>query len=81
MNNLGFCSGDRTYYLTGVLAELEQALIQWTVDVLVDKGYNLISVPDILHPDIIERCGMNVSGERSQVYQLSSEFGQVLGYV
>jgi len=76
MNNLGFCSGDRTYYLTGVLAELEQALIQWTVDVLVDKGYNLISVPDILHPDIIERCGMNVSGERSQVYQLSSEFGQ-----
>jgi len=76
LNNLSLMSGERTYYLTGVLAELEQALINWTVDVLQSKGFNLISVPDILHPDIIERCGMNVSGERTQVYQLSSRFGQ-----
>jgi len=76
MQNLGLFSGERTYYLTGLLAELEQALINWTVDSLTQKGFNLISVPDILHPDIIERCGMNVEGERTQVYKLGNEFGE-----
>jgi len=76
LKNLSHCSGERTYYLIGVLAKLEQALIRWTIDVLRNKGFSLISVPDILHPDIIERCGMTVSGGRSQVYQLSPEFGQ-----
>lgn len=76
LQNLGLFSGERTYYLTGVLAELEHALINWSVDVLHQKGFNLISVPDILHPDIIERCGMNVNGERTQVYKLGAEFGE-----
>lgn len=76
LQNLAHFSGERTYYLTGVLAELEQALIQWTVDKLLQKGFNQISVPDILHPDIIERCGMTVEGERTQVYKLSQEFGE-----
>lgn len=35
--NLVHFSGERTYYLTGPLAELEHALINWTVDVLTDK--------------------------------------------
>jgi len=76
LQNLAHFSGERTYYLIGVLAELEQALIQWTVDKLLQKGFDQISVPDILHPDIIERCGMTVEGERTQVYKLSQEFGE-----
>jgi len=77
LNNLTLMSGDRTYYLTGPLAELEQALIQWTVDQLVSSGFMLLSVPDLLHPSIISACGMNVDGERTQVYQLDSYYGQV----
>jgi len=73
--NLKHFSGERTYYLTGVLAELEQALIRWSVQNLQNKGFNLISVPDILHPSIIERCGMNVTGDRTQVYKLAPKFG------
>jgi len=73
--NLKHFSGERTYYLTGVLAELEQALIRWSVDNLQNKGFNLMSVPDILHPSIIERCGMNVTGDRTQVYKLDPKFG------
>ena len=37
LQNLAHFSGERTYYLIGVLAELEQALIQWTVDKLLQK--------------------------------------------
>jgi len=77
VSNLGLLTGERTYYLTGVIAELEQALIHWTVDQLTKSGFSLISVPDLLHPDIIRACGMNVDGERTQVYQLDPVHGQV----
>ena len=37
LQNLGHLSGERTYYLTGPLAELELALINWTTDTLTKK--------------------------------------------
>jgi len=77
LNNLGLLTGERSYYLTGVMAELEQALIHWTVDKLMQHNFSLISVPDLLHPDIIRACGMNVDGDRTQVYQLDPVYGQV----
>ena len=60
LTNLGLLSGERSYFLTGVLAELEQALIQWTVERLLGKGFDLLSVPDILPPAVIKACGMQV---------------------
>ena len=60
LTNLGLLCGERSYFLTGVLAELEQALIQWTVEQLLIKGFNLLSVPDILPPAVIKACGMQV---------------------
>lgn len=76
LSNLGHVSGERSYYLTGPLAELEQALVQWTVDRLVSRGFSLLSVPDILHPAIIEGCGMKVDGDRTQVYKLGEHYGE-----
>ena len=76
--NLGLLTGERTYYLTGVLAELEQALVQWTVRRLVETGgFSPVSVPDLLHPQVISACGMKVGGERTQVYQLEPHYGEV----
>ena len=54
-----------------------QALIHWTVDTLLARGFSLISVPDLLHPDIITACGMKVEGERTQVYHLDPYYGEV----
>lgn len=65
--NLGVFSGHRSYYLLGELAELEQALIHFSIDSLVKKDFNIISVPDVLPRIIIESCGMNTKGERTQV--------------
>ncbi|XP_057669806.1 serine--tRNA ligase, mitochondrial [Diorhabda carinulata] len=70
---LGNVSGNRSYYILGELAELEQALINYFVENLINSGYELISVPDILPRYIIERCGMNTRGERNQVYTLDSK--------
>lgn len=53
----------RAYYLQGDLALLEQALINYTLDRLQTHGYKLVGVPDLVHPDVVEACGVPVTGE------------------
>ncbi|KAK4881291.1 hypothetical protein RN001_004610 [Aquatica leii] len=70
---LGNVAGNRCYYLMGDMALLEQALIKYTVSNLLKQNFQLISVPDILHRNIIEACGLNTRGERTQVYTLDKK--------
>ncbi|KAL1509502.1 hypothetical protein ABEB36_004221 [Hypothenemus hampei] len=67
---LGNLTGNRSYYLLGQMAELEQALIRCFVGDLIKNNFQLLSVPDILPRTIVESCGMNTRGERAQVYTL-----------
>ncbi|XP_035893734.1 serine--tRNA ligase, mitochondrial [Anopheles stephensi] len=71
MENLGNFTGHRSYYLTDELAELEHALINYAVERLHRRNFQLITVPDLLPDRIIESCGMSVHGERNQVYKLN----------
>lgn len=64
--NLGNLTGPRSYFIEE-LAELEQALIYFTVDALLEKGFTLYSVPDLLHSRLIESCGMDTKSQRTQV--------------
>jgi seryl-tRNA synthetase len=79
LSNLGLLAGERSYFLSGPLAELEAALVQWTVDSLLGRGFSLLSVPDILHPAVIEACGMRAEGERTQVYRLAGSESALSG--
>jgi hypothetical protein len=72
--NLGNLTGPRSYYLIKELAQLEQALIHFTVDALEKKGFILYSVPDLLHSRLIESCGMDTKSERTQVKALYCTF-------
>ncbi|RZC40526.1 serine--tRNA ligase, mitochondrial [Asbolus verrucosus] len=72
-DQLGNLSGNKSYYLLGEMAELEHALIRYVVSSLIKHKFDLISVPDILHRDIIEGCGMNTQGSRTQVYTLDPQ--------
>lgn len=67
---LGPLAGSRSYYVLGELAELEHALVQYTLANLIRKQFKVITVPDILHQDIVERCGMATRGVRNQVISL-----------
>uniref|UniRef100_A0A8D8H4W0 serine--tRNA ligase n=1 Tax=Culex pipiens TaxID=7175 RepID=A0A8D8H4W0_CULPI len=71
MEKLGNFTGHKSYYLTGELAELEQALIRYALSKLLARNFHLITVPDILPARIIESCGMSTHGERNQVYKLN----------
>ena len=50
---MGKITGPRTYYLIEGFAKLEQALIKYTVDNLIEKGFELMSVPDLVHPAVV----------------------------
>ncbi|XP_018564752.1 serine--tRNA ligase, mitochondrial [Anoplophora glabripennis] len=70
---LGNVCGNRSYYLLGEMAELEQALVSYCLERLIHNKFQLLSVPDILPRDVVERCGMNTKGERNQVYALDPD--------
>lgn len=72
MDHLGNYTGHKSYYLTGQLAMLEQAIIQYALKTVTRQGFKLVSVPDILPPEVIENCGMRTEGERTQVYKLDT---------
>lgn len=67
MKGLASFAGHKAYYLSRDLAELEQALTRYTIQRLLKKGFSFISVPDILHHQIIESCGLTTRGHRSLV--------------
>lgn len=67
-DKLGYTCGNKSYYYFGPLAELEEALIKYTVSILIGKNFQLISVPDILPKNVLENCGMTVNSDRTQVH-------------
>ena len=70
-------SGDR---LSGDYQNLCMWLcFRYTLDYLVNRhSFQLAVVPDLLHPSIIQACGMQVEGERTQVFKLDPVlFGEV----
>lgn len=67
MNDLGTFCGSKSYYFMNSVAELETALIRYTTDFLLKRGFEIISVPDILPAKLIEACGQQVDGHPTQV--------------
>lgn len=70
--NVVLTTGERTYYFIDDLALLEKALVKFTIQRLLRQGFKLISVPDLIHPGVIEGAGFPTTGERTQVYSLDS---------
>ncbi|XP_034948589.1 serine--tRNA ligase, mitochondrial isoform X2 [Chelonus insularis] len=77
MDQLGPIAGPKSYILLGDLAQMEEALIQYTVRRLMKKGFKLVSVPDILPTKIIERCGLVMDNERHLVYNLGQHYDKL----
>ncbi|KAJ9102996.1 hypothetical protein QFC19_004554 [Naganishia cerealis] len=61
-------TGSSWPYLKSTLALLEQALVQYSMSVAVDKGWIPVVVPDVVKEDVMMRCGFAPRDE-SQVGQ------------
>lgn len=66
-NDLSNFTGHKSYFFMGQLAEVESALVRLFLTKLHHKGFEIISVPDIVPRSAIESCGMETQGKRSQV--------------
>lgn len=67
--------GQRGYLFLGDLAELEEALVYYTIKKLMKYNFKLVSVPDIIPTEIINRCGLISDNKRDLIYNLSPHYG------
>ena len=73
-------SGSRFYYLKNDAALLEQALTQYTIDILINKyGFDFLSTPDIARDEMILGTGFNPRGEEKQIYNIEGEDKSLIG--
>lgn len=71
--NLSTVGGEKSYMLLGSLAKMERALMKWAMNELITKHrFTPVTVPNVIHDHIIERCGFPTKSTRSQVYKISA---------
>ncbi len=72
-------SGAKFYYLKGRLAELEQALAAYALDIIKKHGYQLLATPYLASSQLIEEMGFNPRGESTQVYNIANDNLSLIG--
>lgn len=58
-------AGAKFYFLKGDLARLEQALIQFGIDFIAERGFELMTVPNMVNTRIAEGAGFAPRGDES----------------
>ena len=71
-------SGARFYYLKGKLAILEQALIRYAMDVVMENGYEIYSTPTMVRPDALYGTGFLPTGDED-IYKIKDENLALIG--
>ncbi len=67
-------AGAKFYYLKNELALLENALIQFGIKKVLEKGFNFITVPDLVSVKVLEGTGFNPrTSEQSDEYFVEGE--------
>ncbi|KAI9253340.1 seryl-tRNA synthetase [Helicostylum pulchrum] len=67
-------TGSSFYYLQGMGAFLELALVQYAMHKAASRGFLSVLTPDIVRTNLASGCGFQPkSGESSQIYYISTE--------
>ena len=67
-------AGAKFYYLKGDLALLENALLQFGLKKIQEKGFTYMTVPDLVSSRILEGCGFNPrTSDQSDEYFVENE--------
>ncbi|MBQ3476271.1 serine--tRNA ligase [Candidatus Saccharibacteria bacterium] len=67
-------AGTKFYYLKNELALLENALIQFGLKKVLEKGFNFITVPDLVSSKVLEGTGFNPrTSDQSDEYFIEGE--------
>ncbi len=66
-------SGPKFYYLKNEAVFLEQALIQYALNILRKHNFELFITPDIAKEEVLKGIGFNPRGNESNVYSIEDE--------
>ncbi len=67
------------YFSKSNLVRLNQALLNYGIDVLTKHGYMLVETPDVAKNEILAGVGFNPRGEETQVYSLENTDLSLIG--
>ncbi len=71
-------SGNGFYYLEGDLALLNQALIRFTIDKLVSKGFTYVETPLLLRENVMKNV-TDLNDMKNQIYKMQDEDLYLIG--
>jgi seryl-tRNA synthetase len=63
-------AGSQFYFFKGDLVRLELALMQFGIDLLSEKGYMLVSTPDLAKSRYYLGTGYQPKGDEAQIYEI-----------
>ncbi len=66
-------SGPKFYYLKNEAVFLEQALIQYALNILRKHNFELFITPDLAKEEVLKGIGFNPRGNESNVYSIEGE--------
>jgi len=72
-------SGSKFYFVKNDMVKLNQALLNYGMEILEKHGYNLIETPDLAKHEILLGAGFNPRGTEKQVYNLADEDLSLVG--
>jgi seryl-tRNA synthetase len=72
-------TGAKFYFTQGALVRLNQALINYGIDVVTKHGYQLMETPDVAKDEILQGIGFNPRGPETQVYSLQNTNLSLIG--
>jgi seryl-tRNA synthetase len=65
-------AGGKFYFAKGGLVRLNQALIQYGIDVVTAHGYQLMETPDLAKDEILAGIGFSPRGPETQIYSIEN---------
>lgn len=72
-------SGSKFYFVKNDLVLLNQAIINYGIEIATKNGFELIETPDLAKKDILEGIGFNPRGEETQVYNIENDELSLIG--
>ncbi|HRY28077.1 MAG TPA: serine--tRNA ligase [Candidatus Moranbacteria bacterium] len=72
-------SGAKFYYFKNELVFVEQALINYALNVAASHGFIPFTTPDLAKKEVLEGLGFNPRGEETQVYNIEDSDSSLIG--
>lgn len=72
-------TGTKFFFSKGALVRLNQALINYGIDIVTKHGYTLMETPDMAKDEILQGIGFSPRGPETQIYSLENSDLSLIG--